>query len=131
LSTIDDKGEEEVDDDSNHSDNEIGDDAFVGADKGTLDNGVEKAGFVVPNAQDRSFSIVSYKHGPSGGYRLRKPDIILVNRNLRHFLVKHKLRPRWHHLEAILEVSSSAPRENLISQIVEKMALMFEAQPFR
>jgi hypothetical protein len=131
LSTIDDRAEEEDDDDGNHSDTESVDDGYVGADEDTLDNGVEKAGFVVPNAQDRSFSIVSYKHGPSGGYRLRKPDLILVNRNLRHFLDKHKLRPRWHHIEAILEVSSSAPRENLISQIVEKMALMFEAQPFR
>jgi hypothetical protein len=94
-----------------------------------LDNCVE--GLVVRIAEDRSFSMVSHKHGPSGGYRLRKPDLILISRNLRHFLNKHKLRPRWHHVEAILEVSASASRESMVRQILEKMSLMFEAQPFR
>ena len=122
--------EEQVNDGSNHG-AEIGDGAYVGIEEDTLDNGVEEIGFVVANAQDRSFSMVSYRKGPSGGYRLRKPDLILVNRNLRHFLQKNRLRPRWHHVEAILEVSLSAPRESMITQILEKAALMFEAQPFR
>ena len=123
--------EEEVDGGSNHDDAEIGDGTYVGVESSTLDNGVEEAGFVVANAQDRSFSMVSYNKGPSGGYRLRKPDLILVNRNLRHLLKKRNLRPRWHHVEAILEVSSSAPRESMVRQILEKTSLMFEAQPFR
>jgi protein kinase-like protein len=138
---------EEVDSGGNHGGAEIGDGAYVGVEdveniediediedmeEDTLDSGVEEeGGFVVSNAQDRSFSMVSYKRGPSGGYRLRKPDLILVNRNLRHFLNAQTLRPRWHHVEAILEVSVSAPRESMITQIVEKTSLMFEAQPFR
>ena len=101
----------------------------------TLDNdieaNIEESGFVVANAQDRAFSMISYKHGPSGGYRLRKPDLILVNRNLRHFLNKHNLRPRWNHVDAILEVSASASRQSMVTQILEKTALMFEAQAFR
>jgi hypothetical protein len=30
-----------------------------------------------------------------------------------------------------LEVSSSAPHESMVRQILEKTSLMFEAQPFR
>jgi hypothetical protein len=95
-----------------------------------FDNGVEAKGFVIAGAEDRSFSMVSHKIAPSGGYHLRKPDIILVNRNLRHFLKDGGRRPRWHHVEAIVEVSFSAPRESILQQILEKVALMFEAQPF-
>lgn len=90
-----------------------------------------KKGFVVAGAEDRSFSIVSHKKAPSGGYRLRKPDIILINRNLRHFLKDGRRRPRWLHVEAIVEVSLSASRESMLQQILEKAALMFETQPFR
>jgi hypothetical protein len=129
MSEYEDK--EEVDSGGNHG-AEIGDGVYVGVKEDTLENGVEEvAGFVVTNAQDRSFSMVSCNRGPSGGYRLRKPDLILVNRNLRHLFKKHNLRPRWHHVEAILEVSSSASRESMITQILEKTSLMFEAQPFR
>jgi hypothetical protein len=91
----------------------------------------ERNAFIIPGAEDRSFSRVSHKIAPSGGYRLRKPDIILINRNIRHFLKNGKRRPRWHHVEAIVEVSLSAPRESMLQQILEKSALMFEAQPFR
>jgi|SRR5882762_3231320 len=113
--------EEEVDAGGNHGGAEIGDGAYVG---------VEEA-FVVSNAQDRSFCMMGHAHPPSGGYRQRKPDLILVNRNLRHFLKMNNLRPRWLHVQAILEVSSSATRESMITQILQKASLMFEAQPFR
>lgn len=118
---------EEVDGGGSYGDADIEDDAEGAAPES--DNVVN--GLVVANAQDRSFSEMTYKHGPSGGFRLRKPDIILLSRNLRHFLKKHNLRPRWHHVEAILEVSASAPRADMIRQILEKTSLMFEAQPFR
>ena len=97
----------EIEGGSNHGSAEIGDGTRVGFEKDTLDNDIEE-GFVVANAQDRSFSMISYKHGPSGGYHLRKPDLILINRNLRHILNKHNLRPCWNHVDAILEVSVSA-----------------------
>ena len=96
-----------------------------------VDSGTEKKGFVIAGAEDRSFSMVAHKKAPSGGYRLRKPDIILINRNLRHFLKDGDRRPRWHQVEAIVEVSVSAPRESMLQQIFEKAALMFESQPFR
>lgn len=124
------EAEEEVDDGGDLGPG-ILDGAYVGVEGDTLDNGVKEVGYVVANAQDRSFSMVTHKKGPSGGYRLRKPDLILVNRSLRHFLRNGSLRPRWHHIEAILEVSSSAPRQNMISQLIEKASLMFETQPFR
>jgi len=106
---------------------------------GKVDGGVgkvgevdpERNGFIIPGVEDRSFSRVSHKVAPSGGYRLRKPDIILINRDIRHFLKNGERRPRWHHIEAIVEVSLSAPRESMLQQILEKLALMFEAQPFR
>lgn len=90
-----------------------------------------KKGFVIAGAEDRSFSSDTHKKAPSGGYRPRKPDIILINRNLRHFLKDGRRRPRWHHIEAIVEVSTSVPRESMLQQILEKAAVMFEAQPFR
>lgn len=92
---------------------------------------VEETAVVVEGAEDRSYSMITHKKGPSGGYRLRKPDIILVDRTLRHKLHVGDLRPRWHQVEALLEVSISASRGSMQKQILEKAALMFEAQPFR
>ena len=97
----------------------------------SADNNAELPAFVISSAEDRSFSTVTHQKGPSGGFRLCKLDIILVNRNLRHFLHKHDLRPRWHHIDAIIEVSSSAPRVDMLQQILEKASLVFEAQPHR
>ena len=74
-----------------------------------FNNGVEVKGFVIAGTEDCSFSMVSHKIAPSGGYCLRKPDIILVNQNLHHFLKDRGCQPRWHHIEAIVEVSLSAP----------------------
>lgn len=93
--------------------------------------GLKGKGFVIPEAADRTFSKRSHQKGPSGGYRLRKPDITLLNRNLATILEKNDLRARWTHVEAIIEVSSSASPESMTRQIFEKAALMFEAQPFR
>ena len=120
---------EEVEDGGSHS-AEIGDGAYVGVEEDTLDNGAEEVVFIVANAQDCFFSMVSHKKGPSGGYRLHKPDIIVINRNLQHLLQKKCFQPRWHHVEAILEVSSSASCESMVMQILEKAMLMFESQPF-
>jgi len=94
-------------------------------------SGVEMKGFVVAGAEDRSFSIGSHSRAPSGGSIIRKPDIILINRNVRHFLRDGERRPRWSQIEAIVEVSVSAPRSNMVRQIIQKVALMFESQPFR
>jgi hypothetical protein len=46
----------------------------VGVDK--VDGGVEKRGFVI---QDCSFSMIAHQKGPSRGYHLCKPDIMLIN----------------------------------------------------
>jgi hypothetical protein len=123
------KKEELMESLSTSDDEDIGFDEDVAVDEADTD--MEKKGFVVTGAEDRSFSMVSHKIAPSGGYRLRKPDIILINRNLRHFLKDGSRRPRWHHVEAIVEVSVSASRESMLQQILEKAALMFETQPFR
>lgn len=68
---------------------------------------------------------------PSGGNRLDKPDIILINRNIHQLVKVGERRPQWHHVEAIVEVSLFASRESMLQQILKKSALMFEAQPFR
>ena len=81
--------------------------------------------------EDCSFSMVSHNKEPTGGYRLCKPDIILMNQNTCHFLKDGHLWPQWHHVGAIVEVSSSAPCTSILQQILEKVALMFKAQPFR
>jgi hypothetical protein len=106
---------------------------------GKVDGGVgkvgevdpERNGFIIPGIEDRSFSRVSHNVAPSGGYRLRKPNIILINQDIRHYLKNGEHRPRWHYIEAIVEVSLSAPCKSMLQQILEKSALMFEAQPFR
>jgi len=105
------------------------DDEDIGVDR--VDSSTEKKGFTIAGAEDHSFSIVSHKKAPSGGYHLRKLDIILINRNLRHFLKDGNRRPRWHQVKAIVEVSVSAPCKSMLQQIFEKAALMFESQPFR
>ena len=122
------KEEEEPEDFLSTSDDDD-DDEDDSADE--VDSGMEKKGFVVTGAEDRSFSMLSCNKAPSGGHRVRKPDIILINRNLRHFLIDGSRRPRWLHIEAIVEVSVSASRESMLQQILEKAALMFETQPFR
>lgn len=91
----------------------------------------ERTGYVVAEAEDRSFSAISHRNPPTGGYRTRKPDIILLNRSLRHYLHENDYRPRWHQIEAVVEVSASAQRSDMVRQIFEKTAIMFEAQPFR
>ena len=115
---------------SSADDKDVGghDDEDVGVDE--VDSGMKKA-FVIAGVENRSFSMVSHNKAPSGAHRLRKPDIILVNRKLCYFLTNGGRRPRWHHVEAIVEVSVSAPRASMLQQIFEKAALMFETQPFR
>ena len=103
----------------------------VAHEKDTLDNDIEESGFVVANSQDHSFSMISYKHGPSDGYHLHKPDLIPINRNLWHFLNKRNLQPCWNHVDAILEVSTSASCQSMVTKILEKTVLMFKAQAFR
>ncbi|KIJ97448.1 hypothetical protein K443DRAFT_9867 [Laccaria amethystina LaAM-08-1] len=95
----------------------VDDDGVDGTDGGVGDFDEvdpERNAYVISAAEDRSFSRVSHKIAPSGGYRVRKPDIILINRNIRHFLKNGERRPRWHHVEAIVEVSLSAPRESML-----------------
>ena len=110
----------------------------IGSSVGSVDGEVGKVDkvdpernvFVITGAEDHSFSRVSHKVAPSGGYHLCKPDIILINRNIHHFLKNSQCRPQWDHVKAIVEVSLSAPHESMLQQILEKSALMFEAQPF-
>ena len=123
-----DDGEQEEDEDEDH-DAEIG-----GPNAGIVLGDVipdiaKRNGYVVPEAEDRSFSQISHNNPPTGGYRTRKPDIILLNRTLCHFLHENTYRPRWHHIEAVIEVSASAQRLDMVRQILEKTAIMFEAQP--
>ena len=98
---------------------------------GDGDSSAEERGFVIADAEDRTFSAVVHNKSPTGGSYLRKPDIVLISRNFHHFLQNDNRRPRWHHVEAIVEVLLSASRESMIQQIIEKAALMFETQPFR
>lgn len=88
-------------------------------------------GFVIDEVEDRAFSHCTHNQAPSGGYRIRKPDLCLVDRAVHWILHKLKKRPRWQHVQAVVEVSTSASRESMIQQILEKSALMLEAQPFR
>ena len=95
-----------------------------------VDSGTEKKGFIIAGAEDHSFSMGSHNRVPSRGHNIRKPDIILINRILRHFLSDGECRPRWNHIEAIVEVSTSASCANMLRQIFQKVALMFKSQPF-
>jgi hypothetical protein len=86
----------------------------IGGSVGSVDSEVdgvdpERNAFIIAGGEDCSFSRVSHKVAPSGGCCLRKPDIILINQNIRHFLKNSQRRPRWHHVEAVVEVLLSAP----------------------
>lgn len=90
-----DDGEQE--DDEDH-DAEIGG-QNAGIVLGDVIPDIEKRnGYVVPEAKDRSFSQISHNNPPTGGYRTRKPNIILLNQSLRHFLHENDYRPHWHHI---------------------------------
>jgi hypothetical protein len=85
-----------VDDvDADESDG-VDDDGVDGTDGGVGDFDEvdpERNAYVISAAEYCSFSRVSHKIAPSGGYRVRKPDIILINRNIRHFLKNGERRP--------------------------------------
>ncbi len=79
---------------------------------------------------DRGFDSRTATKGPAGGYMLRKPDISVVNRGLLHGSHRDE-RLQWRNIEAIVEVTKSAPVRDVIRQISQKAACMFDVQPQR
>jgi hypothetical protein len=86
---------------------------------------------VVDGCEDRSFDHNTHNKGPSGGLNYRKPDLVLLNRDIRHSL-SSTTRLQWPLVQAIGEVSVTQSAKNrLIRQIMSNATNMFEAQPFR
>ncbi|KAF8878789.1 hypothetical protein CPB84DRAFT_1852270 [Gymnopilus junonius] len=79
-----------VDEDAN-SDEDVNSEEDVSDDK--VDSDPRKTGFLIRGIEDRSFSRVSHTIAPTGGYHLRKPDIILLKQNIHHFLKNGNHRP--------------------------------------
>ena len=61
---------------------------------------------------------------------LRKPDISLIDRSLQHDSTKDE-HLRWCNIEAIIEVTALALVKDVLQQISQKAACMFDAQPQR
>ncbi|KAF9477569.1 hypothetical protein BDN70DRAFT_881054 [Pholiota conissans] len=88
-----------------------------------------------PNSQFsrlRDFDARSATMGPSGGYMLRKPDISVID----HASSESKNpaeRLHWRKIYAFVEVTSnnSNPVGNVLKQITEKAACIFDVQPQR
>ena len=71
-----------------------------------------------------SFDSRTSTKGPAGGY---KPDISVIDRALLH----DSLEDGWHDIEVIIEVTSLAKAEDVLQQISQKAAYMFDVQPQR
>ena len=80
---------------------------------------------------DRGFDSRTATKGPAGGYMLRKPDISVINRTILHDSSHQDQCLRWHNIEAIIEVTASAPVKDVVRQISQKAACMFDVQPQR
>ena len=79
---------------------------------------------------DRAFDSRTATKGPAGGYMLRKPDISVIDRSLQHDSTKDE-RLCWRNIEAFIEVTASASVKDVLRQISQKAACMFDAQPQR
>ncbi|KAF8971030.1 hypothetical protein BDZ97DRAFT_1753385 [Flammula alnicola] len=89
----------------------------------------------VSGRADRSFDSRTATKGPSGGYsKLRKPDISVINRADTLDSTKSKEEQlHWRKIYAFVEVTSnnSSPLSNVLSQISQKAACVFDVQPQR
>lgn len=86
------------------------------------------------NRSDRGFDSRTATKGPSGGYMLRKPDISLIDRAAQHDPTKtQEERLNWRKIYALIEVTgkASSPLSNILRQISQKAACMFDVQPQR
>ena len=79
---------------------------------------------------DHTFDSRTTTKGPAGGYMLRKPDISLIDWSLQHDSTKDECLC-WCNIEAIIKVTVSVLVKDVLWQISQKAACMFDAQPQR
>lgn len=83
---------------------------------------------------DRNFDSSTSTKGPSGGYTLLKPDLVVIDRAGQHDKSQTKEEQvHWRHVYAFVEITS-LKRDGLkhvLTQIAQKAACIFDAQPQR
>ncbi len=87
----------------------------------------------VPGLPDRCFDSSTSTQGPTGAFALRKPDIIVIDRPHRNTKPVEE-RVDWRNIYAFVEITSmtdSAGSSHVITQIAQKAACIFDAQPQR
>lgn len=83
---------------------------------------------------DRNFDSSTSTRGPSGGYTLLKPDIVVINRVDQHNELKTpEDRIHWRNVYAFVEVTSLKRNglKHILTQISQKAACIFDVQPQR
>ena len=81
---------------------------------------------------DRQWDKRTANSSPTGGTLNRKPDLSLLNRQMRSYLGDPSTRPGWQGILAFIEVTKQSTTFNkVIRNMVEKAYLIFEGQPFR
>ena len=84
-------------------------------------------------APDRSWSTATANTAPSGGTQSRKPDLIVLDKEICAKAEDKTIKPGWALIKAIIEVTQNQHTvfTTLLTNIVEKAYLMFESQPYR
>lgn len=82
---------------------------------------------------DRGFDSRTATKGPSGAFMLRKPDICVIDRETQHNAMEtEQERLHWRRIYCLIEVTSKKyPLSDLLRQISQKAACLFDVQPQR
>lgn len=81
----------------------------------------------------RYFDSSTSTQGPSGSFALRKPDIIVIDKEVPDAKTTEE-RIHWRNIYAFIEITSmsdSAGSSHVLTQIIQKAACIFDAQPQR
>jgi Fungal protein kinase len=83
---------------------------------------------------DHSFDSTTTTKGPSGGYMLHRPDICVIDRVNQHDSRQtQKEQLHWCKVYAFIDVTANNlnPLQNVLQQITQKAACIFDMQPHR
>ena len=84
-----------------------------------------------PSLPQRCFDASTSTQGPTGSFALRKPDIVVIDNDTTKTTEE---RIHWRNIYAFIEITSmsdSAGCTHVLTQIIQKAACIFDAQPQR
>lgn len=85
-----------------------------------------------PSLPQRCFDSSTSTQGPTGSFALRKPDIVVIDNDAITETTEERIH--WRNIYAFIEITSmsdSAGCTHVLTQIIQKAACIFDAQPQR